>query len=115
MHSYIKRKEHLPMGKLHLTILINRSRQHVFIYLEGSKFKTASDTALVELTSGNALDTLIPVSQLISDRFVVVFFPTLLFSFSSNNFLIPFLIYFFRVHSTWFRVLGIMVAKRQLT
>ena len=40
--------------------------------------KTASNTALVQLCPGNALDTLIHLSQLISDRLVIVFFLALL-------------------------------------
>ena len=32
----------------------------MFIYLGDSKIKTAGDTALVELTPGNALDTVDP-------------------------------------------------------
>ena len=83
--------------------------------------KTASDTALVELSPGNALDTVDPSISIDKWSFVIVFFlalldPYLIFQIAIIIALFIYLLFFFRMHSTWFRVLGIMVAKKlQLT
>ena len=60
------------------------------------------------------------MSQLIIDPFVVVFYlaplnPYLILSSNYNCFITDFFLFFFRMHSTWFHVLGVMVAKAQLT
>ena len=60
------------------------------------------------------------MSQLIIDPFVVVFYlaplnPYLILSSNYNCFITDFFLFFFRMHSTWFHVLGVMVAKGQLT
>ena len=62
------------------------------------------------------------MSQLIIDPFVVVFYlaplnPCLILSGNYNCFITDFFLFFFffRMHSTWFHVLGVMVAKGQLT